>query len=241
VISAFSLAIAQVPQKEFRLALAYSVALSVITLTVLGGLAWWGLSSTGLLDLPGWLDFLVGWAFETLGWLTFATLTWFLFPAVVSTFVGLFLERVAGAVERRHYADDPPGKDLSIVRSFMITMNFLMILILVNFIGLLLYVPLLFFPILSFLVFYALNGYLLGREYFELVAFRHLDEQTAKKLRQQHSYRLILAGAVIAFLFSIPLVNLVTPLIATAAMVHIFKALARPDKDSILPDQLVNR
>jgi uncharacterized protein involved in cysteine biosynthesis len=37
----------------------------------------------------------------------------------------------------------------------------------------------------------------------------------------------ILAGAVITFLLTIPLVNLVTPIIATAFMLHVFEDLRR--------------
>src|SRR3546814_18922147 len=75
--------------------------------------------------------------------------------------------------------------------------------------------------------FYLLNGYLLGREYFEMVAVRRLDLAGAKRLRRDFRGRVVLAGAVIAFLLTIPLVNLVTPMIATAFMLHVFEGLRR--------------
>ena len=225
MISAFTKAIAQLPAREFRRALGISLGLSLVTLVALAVVAWWLMGNADLLDWPWPLNYV----FEAVGWVVFATLTWFLFPAIVSTFVAFFLEGVASAVERKHYPNDPPGQDAPIGRSLLVTVNFTLALVLVNVVGLLLYVPLMFFPILSFIMFYVLNGYLLGREYFELVALRHLDDEAARAMRRRYSRRIVLAGVVIAFLFTIPVVNLLTPLIAAAAMVHVFKRLsARP-------------
>jgi uncharacterized protein involved in cysteine biosynthesis len=86
---------------------------------------------------------------------------------------------------------------------------------------------LIWIPPLNLLLFYLLNGYLLGREYFEMVAVRRLDPAATKRLRRDRRGRVILAGAVITFLLTIPLVNLITPIIATAFMLHVFEDLRR--------------
>jgi uncharacterized protein involved in cysteine biosynthesis len=75
------------------------------------------------------------------------------------------------------------------------------------------------------LVFFTLNGYLLGREYFELVAQRRMTAEEAKALRRTRRVRVFLAGVVVAFLLTIPLVNLITPIIATAFMLHIYEGM----------------
>ena len=75
------------------------------------------------------------------------------------------------------------------------------------------------------LVFFALNGYLLGREYFEMVALRRVDLAAALALRRRYLGRLWLVGAGFAFLMTVPIVNLVTPVLATAIMVHLFTGL----------------
>jgi uncharacterized protein involved in cysteine biosynthesis len=75
------------------------------------------------------------------------------------------------------------------------------------------------------LVFFTLNGYLLGREYFELVAQRRMTAVEAKALRRTRRARVFLAGVVVAFLLTIPLVNLITPIIATAFMLHIYEGM----------------
>jgi uncharacterized protein involved in cysteine biosynthesis len=86
---------------------------------------------------------------------------------------------------------------------------------------------LIWIPPLNLVLFYLLNGYLLGREYFEMVAVRRLDLPATKRLRRAFRGRVIMAGAVITFLLTIPLVNLITPIIATAFMLHIFEDLRR--------------
>ena len=73
------------------------------------------------------------------------------------------------------------------------------------------------------MVFYLLNGYLLGREYYELVSLRRLAPDRAKALRRGLRSRVFLAGVVIAFLLTLPLVNLITPIIATGFMLHVFE------------------
>ena len=78
-------------------------------------------------------------------------------------------------------------------------------------------------PVFPF-VFYAVNGYLLGREYYELIALRRLDRTEARALWQKKRWRFILSGMAIAFLLTIPLINLLTPIIATMVMVHLYEA-----------------
>jgi CysZ protein len=70
-----------------------------------------------------------------------------------------------------------------------------------------------------------LNGYLLSREYFELVAVRHFGPKEIKAIRLENRRTLFFTGVIIAFLLSIPILNLLAPIVATAAMVHVLKHL----------------
>ena len=80
-------------------------------------------------------------------------------------------------------------------------------------------------PVFPF-VFYAVNGYLLGREYFEVVALRrHAAGGGHASLRRRHRGQLFLAGVIIAFLLTLPLINLIAPVIATAVMVHLYHSM----------------
>ena len=82
-------------------------------------------------------------------------------------------------------------------------------------------------PGVNLIAFYVGNGYLLGREYFEMVAMRHLPAEEARRLRKAHMGYVSLCGLIIAGLASVPILNLLTPLFATAFMVRIYKQLAR--------------
>ena len=77
------------------------------------------------------------------------------------------------------------------------------------------------YPVLYFII----NGVLLGREFFEIVALRRMNFAAVRKLRRKHRIKIFVSGVVIALLFSIPLINLIAPIVATAFMVHIFHGL----------------
>ena len=83
-------------------------------------------------------------------------------------------------------------------------------------------------------VFLGLNGYLFGRTYFEVVALRRLDRGTAKAVRRHFAGRVFIGGLMITGLFSLPLVNLIAPVIATAFMVHVFESLRRLQPRALL-------
>ena len=173
----------------------------------------------------GWLETIV----DVLGWAATLVLTWFLFPAVFTVIASLFLDRVASATEARHYADLPEAPGARLGAALGATAGFLAAMVALNLIMLIfLLIP----PLFPF-VFYGVNGYLLGREFFELVALRRIGLEEVRNLRKAHRGRLFLAGIVIAFLFTVPGLNLVAPVIATAAMVHLFETCRRAQPPAI--------
>ena len=100
--------------------------------------------------------------------------------------------------------------------------NFFALLVAVNILALILYAvagP--FIPLL----FWGLNGLLLGREYFTLVAQRRLGRAGAKALRRRHGAQIWLAGTLMAAPLSIPLVNLFIPVLGAATFTHMFQRL----------------
>jgi uncharacterized protein involved in cysteine biosynthesis len=172
-------------------------------------------------------------AFVTIGWLETVfdslaqfgvmALTWFLFPAVVTAMASLMLEDVVDAVEQRHYPEKQLAQSLSLIEGLLPALKFLGVTVGYN----LLILPLLFVPpIWPFIpfIYLSLNGYLLSREYFEVVAFRRIAQQDARALRERYKVPLFIAGVGFAFLLTVPFLNLITPVVATAAMVHMFEA-----------------
>ncbi|MBU2089763.1 MAG: EI24 domain-containing protein, partial [Alphaproteobacteria bacterium] len=102
--------------------------------------------------------------------------------------------------------------------------RFLALSILLNLIALPVYLLL---PAVNLVLFYFLNGYLISREYFDMVAIRRVDKAEIVSMRRAYRGRLLGFGAVIAFLMTVPLVNLFVPVFATATMVHLFQGLRR--------------
>jgi uncharacterized protein involved in cysteine biosynthesis len=141
--------------------------------------------------------------------------------------MSFLLDPIAEAVERRHYPGLPPARHQPNGEAIRGALVFTAVTLVINLLALPFYLALLFLPPMNLVLFYLINGYLLGREYFELVAVRRLDIRGATKLRKHFRLRVILAGAVIAFMLTIPLVNLFTPILATAFMLHIFEDLRR--------------
>jgi CysZ protein len=160
-----------------------------------------------------------------LGGLTTVVLAWLLFPLVTSAFVALFLERVARIVEQRHYPDLPPAAGLPWLQALASSLRFFAVVLAANALLLLL----LFFPLAWSIGYLVVNGLLIGREYFELVAFRRLTLPAARAMRTRHASELLLMGAGFAFLMTLPLVNLVIPVLATAVMVHRFEDWRRTE------------
>lgn len=176
------------------------------------------LANTALFSI-GWMETAIDW----LGGLAAGVLTWLLFPAAISAVIGLFLEEIAAAVEARHYPHLGPADGPKFGDTVLTALRFLAIMLALN----ILMLPLLLTGPLFPFVFYGVNGYLLGREYFELVALRRMGPPEATALRKRNRLRLFVTGVLIAFLLTVPVVNLLAPIIATGMMVHLFEDFSR--------------
>jgi CysZ protein len=170
-------------------------------------------------EWPHWIETTIEW----LGGLALVVGSIFLIPPVTSLMAGLYLDDIAGQVERTYYPADPPGRELPPLAAIGAGLKFFLVVLVVNLVALFL----LLVPGVNLIAFYAGNGYLLGREYFEMVAMRHLSPEEARRLRKANLATVFLCGLIIAGLASVPIANLLTPLFATAFMVHVYKTLAR--------------
>ena len=210
-------ALAALSAPPLRRVVALGLGLAVLTFAAL-----WLAVAAALYNTAWFAWRPLDWLVDLLGGLAVLGLSWLLFPAIATLTMGFFLDRVAAAVEALDYPGrgpprhQPPGETAAvIVRLTVATLA-------LNLVALPLY---LLVPGINLVLFLALNGYLLGRGYFEVVALRRLDAAAATAVRRRFAGRIFLGGAVIAGLFALPLVNLVAPVIATAFMVHIFKSL----------------
>ncbi|MCP5374136.1 MAG: EI24 domain-containing protein, partial [Hyphomicrobiales bacterium] len=206
MINAILKGIGQLSDPRTRGVLWLSLGLAALVFAVLWGVVGYLITRTSFFELI-YLD----WAVDILGVAATLVLTWLLFPGVMSAFVGLFLDRVADAVEARHYPHLPNADGLPLGQSLVQAAKFLAVVVVLNLVML----PMLLFPPIFPFVFYAVNGYLLSREYFELVALRRLNPADARLVRKRHSGTLLVTGVAIAFLLTVPFVNLLAPVIGT--------------------------
>ncbi len=221
----FFKALGQLGDPRFRRVMGVGVLLSIALLVAiyagfLGLIDWFAPAS---IDIPfvgpvGGLSTLLSWgsALFVIG------LSVFLMVPVASAFTGLFLEDVARAVEERHYPGTPAPPKVSFFDNLVETANFFGLLIAVNTAALVLYGfagP--FIPV----AFWAINGFLLGREYFTMIATARLGREGARALRRRHSGKIWFAGTLMAAPLSVPLINLLIPVLGAATFTHLFHRL----------------
>jgi CysZ protein len=224
MISAFLLAFGQLSDKSLR---------RVVWIGLFGSLAilfvvWFSIGFTLFKSdffATGWLFGVFDWLIEKLtamfGGVFIIIVTWFIFPSVATLIISFFLEDAVLAVERKYYPGLPATRVQSLKVIVQITLKFTALSIGLNILTLPIYARFFFLGPLNLFVFYILNGYLLGREYFELIAHRRLGPLEVTHLRQTCKVKIFLAGMIITFLMTVPIINLVTPVVATAAMVHL--------------------
>ena len=147
----------------------------------------------------------------------------FLMAPVTAMFAGLFLDDIADLIERRDYPREPPGTPLPTLQAVFSGVRF-GLFVLAVYLALL---PTLLLGIGALAMVLA-NAYLLGREYFEMVAMRHMPADEARALRKENAPRILAAGFIPALLAVVPLVNIITPLFSTVYFVHIFKLVRKP-------------
>ncbi len=146
----------------------------------------------------------------------------FLMVPVASAFSGIFLDDVADAVEAKHYAGLPPVSHIPFSETIVETVKFLGLLVAVNLVALV--IALIFAPFAP-LIFWGVNGLLLGREYATMVARRRLAPAEVRVFRKRHATAIWLAGVAMAIPLTIPVMNLIIPIIGVAAFTHLFHRL----------------
>ncbi len=217
LVNAFTKAVAQLSDPRVRRPLMLSLGLTVGCYVALVIALWVGLGSIEVVQ-PAWLDTML----DIAGGVGAIVIALIFFPAIVTTFVGLFLEQVADAVEARHYPSLTPPRDVPMTESILGALSFAGTALALNLVALPFYV---FLPAANLVLFLLLNGYLLGREYQEMVGARRQTSAEMRTDRRRHRTTLMLAGMAIAGMMVVPVVNLLAPLVATAFMVHVVQAL----------------
>jgi CysZ protein len=228
ILQAASAAAAKLPAAEFRAVFFKTLGLTALVLVA----AWFGatwlfgafaLDPLGAMlpDMPQWAGWF-GTLAAILAGLALALGLGLLIAPVTAVIAGFFLDDVAEIVETADYPGDPPGRALPFATAALVSAKFLGLVVLGNLLALFL----LLIPGVNIAAFFVVNGYLLGREYFEFAAMRFRPEAEAKALRRRHAGTVFAAGLVIAAVLAVPILNLAAPLFAAAMMVHLHKMIS---------------
>jgi len=215
VLEAVFRALSQLGEPPIRRVVLKTLGWTILSFVILLVLAWW---------LIGWLSGLHGWWAEAAQWggaLAALLIAWFTFPAVAATIASFYCEEVALAVEAKYYPGRGPALEVPLIGSILDGLKLAGLSLLINLVAL----PFLLIPPLYPIISWGLGGYLIGREYYEMVALRRLDRGVAHQLLTQHRAKFTLAGILIAVVLTIPVLNLIAPVIAVAFMVHLAESV----------------
>jgi CysZ protein len=225
ILGDFLKALGQLTDGRFLGVLAIGLGLTVALLVgfylAFVGVIGWVIPESFTLPWIGeitWVDTALTWASVPVMLL----LSSILMVPVASAFISMFLETIAAAVERKHYPDLPPARSIGIAEGLVDALKFLGLLIVVNLAALVLYV--IFTPFAPIL-FWVVNGVLLGREYAQLVALRRSDAAGAAAFRRRHRPTIFAAGVLMAVPLTIPVVNLLVPILGAATFTHLYHRL----------------
>lgn len=218
MLDSFTLACQDAFAPPQRRALLISIGLSLLVFVAVWIGSTWFLGAERFIDI-WWIDRVLA----VLGSVAVLVLSWLLFPTMVTLVLGFFLDGIVARLERQHYPDLAPAPPVSLGAVLGSTLGLAALTLVVNLVAL----PFYLWPGINLFIYYGVNGYLLGRQFFELVALRRLDRATRRAVWRWYRGRLVVAGIVIAVLFSLPLVNLLAPMVAASFMLHLVEALRR--------------
>ncbi|MCH2549737.1 MAG: EI24 domain-containing protein [Alphaproteobacteria bacterium] len=217
MLNCFIKSVGDIRTREFRLVLIASAVYSLVSafflwLLILLVLKIDDFSITGL-----------DWLVDTLGSLAAVIILVLLLPSFFGLIASFKLDTICSEVEKRHYQDLPPASYKSLIGPLLIGLRFTIILVILN----IAVIPLSLIPPVYLISGWFLNGYLLGREFFELVAIRHLNPNQIRILRKKQKLTVFFIGLVLALISMVPILNLLLPLYATALMTHVFHYLQK--------------
>ena len=212
MLDAITLTFRQLGDRAFLWPLLGGLLGALAVFAGLAGLAAWGLGA--LAGGTGWLAGLVATAG---GVLTLGLAIW-LFVPVMLAISGLFVDVVAAAVERRFYPGLPPAAGAGLLAQG----GFNLWLGLKAGLASLLALPLaLLFPPLGAVAFLVIGAVGLGHGLFEGVAPRRMGLAAARAARRQQEGAVLGLGGLLALLSLVPGLNLLVPVLGTAAMTHL--------------------
>ena len=210
---ALALAIGQLDDPTCFGVLVRSVGLALLAYVLLLAGSIWGVHALlASAAWPGWLAGVVG----TLG---VALAAFWLFLPTVMLIATLYMERICLAVDRRHYPFLPPPRPAPLTVQFWDGAVLAVQVLLLNGVALVLaFLPV---PGVGLVLAILVSGWAIGRGLFVAVAMRRMGWGQAQALYRHNRWAVLLPGMALAVAATLPGVNLLVPVVGTAAMVHV--------------------
>ncbi|HET8996582.1 MAG TPA: EI24 domain-containing protein [Acetobacteraceae bacterium] len=205
-------ALDQLGDRVFLGVLLRSAAWSALCFVLLYGATFWGVRH--MLHLHGML----AWAAGLLGAVGATLLALWLFLPVAAVIATLYIERIARAVERRYYPWLPPPRGAPIGEQIADGLGLGVRILLLNVIALVLVVLL---PGIGLVLGWAIAAFGIGRGLFVAVAMRRMPRPAAMALYHRFRSAVLVQGGLMALAAYVPVLNLLIPVLGTAAMVHV--------------------
>lgn len=225
MLRAFLLSIGQLGDPPIVAVFLKSLAITVVLLAGFGAGLWfsagWLAASLGFGDGGGILA-------ETAAVLTALGLAWLLFRVVAIGVMGVFADQVVVAVERKHYPEAlAEAQDVPLGRSIAMGLGSAGRAVLVNLAVSPLYLVLFFTGVGLPVLFFIVNGWLLGHDLGEMVAARHIPRSAMKGWRGSTALQRFTLGLAGTALFLVPILNIFAPVLGAAMATHLFHGRRR--------------
>ena len=219
LVSAITRTLRQLPSGPMLRPLLLGLVVTALCIVALGATvgsaAAWLVSG---LSIP-WVGEIGGAADDAVGWLAglgsmVLTVAFAFVPAAVLA-IGFFVDPVADAVEARHYPERGAARGRSMATEVSMALRYAGLAIALN-------IPLLPFYFIFPPLPAAVNGWLMGRSFFDMAALRRETPARTRELRRQVWFWMVLGGILLAVMTMVPVLNLVSPVFGLAMMTHLY-------------------
>ena len=206
---------------NMRIVFLKTVSNSIIVILTVAIMIWGLFNSVQIFEL-NFLNKIISWA---VGVILFITASAILGPLMI-VIAGIYSEDIAHRVEKKHYPNRVGHRVLGVAESIKTGGRLLFKSLMINILFTPIYIVGGFFPIISALIFFGVNGYLLSREIFEIVASRHLRRDDRVLFWKANRGGSIFIGVLIICLSAVPLLNLISAMLGVIITTHFFQCRA---------------
>jgi uncharacterized protein involved in cysteine biosynthesis len=200
-----------------------SLALSAAAYAAVWALAWWLIMRSRWAE-AAWLDHTL----HILGGAGVMALSLLLFPSVFVVLQSLFLDGLADRIEARHYPHMGAARGTGLREGLLMAVRVMLLMVAVNLLMLPVYIAGSLFFGAGMMLYYAVNGWLCGQEYYAQAAMRRMTRKEVRQWSARNRLTIWMTGTIITLLGTVPVVNFAAPAIGCALVVHMARLLRPP-------------